>query len=364
MLHISGPSLFSARIVDVAMTAVHLVKANGGSISFDPNVRKEMLGAPGLPRLCAVLERCDTFLPSGEELMLLTEAGTPQGAIDEILSLGASTIVLKDGRNGATYYSIEGHTFSAGYQVDEVDPTGAGDCFDATFLTCRLQGRSVEESLGYANASGAQAVAHRGPMEGTAGLLELDTFRSALPKHQSRGSGRRGATRRRLDELVGQHSKDAVPRPGITSVCVAHPLVIEAAFAQASDDGTAVLIESTCNQVNQHGGYTGMSPAEFRDEVYRIADSVSFDRDGVILGGDHLGPNPWRHLSATQAMAEAEVLVAGYVAAGFEKIHIDTSMGCAGEPDHLPGPVTARAPAVWRRWPRWRPRTSAPAHVM
>ena len=93
-----------------------------------------------------------------------------------------------------------------------------------------------------------------------------------------------------------------------------------------------VLIEATCNQVNHQGGYTGLTPAAFRDQVYGIADRVGFPRRQVVLGGDHLGPNPWRHLPAKVALSEAEAMVAAYVSAGYQKIHLDTSMGCQGEP--------------------------------
>ena len=89
---------------------------------------------------------------------------------------------------------------------------------------------------------------------------------------------------------------------GITSVCSAHPLVIEAALLQAEADGTPALIEATCNQVNQEGGYTGMTPADFRDMVFAIADRVGLARDRIILGGDHLGPNPWKDLEAEEAV--------------------------------------------------------------
>ena len=65
-----------------------------------------------------------------------------------------------------------------------------------------------------------------------------------------------------LADLPRRHANGE--RLGITSVCSAHPLVIEAALRLGKDDGTAVLIEATCNQVNQEGGYTGMTPADFR----------------------------------------------------------------------------------------------------
>ena len=81
---------------------------------------------------------------------------------------------------------------------------------------------------------------------------------------------------------------------GIYSVCSAHRQVIEAAVLQAKADQSLLLVEATCNQVNQEGGYTGMTPNDFRDYVRAIAAEFSFSTDRLILGGDHLGPNPWR----------------------------------------------------------------------
>ena len=83
---------------------------------------------------------------------------------------------------------------------------------------------------------------------------------------------------------------------GITSICSAHPLVIEAALRLAHDLDRPALIEATCNQVNQDGGYTGMTPADFRRFVEEIAARVDFDPARIVLGGDHLGPNPWKDL--------------------------------------------------------------------
>lgn len=132
---------------------------------------------------------------------------------------------------------------------------------------------------------------------------------------------------------------------GITSVCSAHPTVIEAALRLGVETASPVLIEATCNQVNQDGGYTGMTPADFRTFVEAIADRTGFSRDDLILGGDHLGPNPWKHLAPVDAMAKARAMVEAYARAGFGKIHLDTSMGCAGEPAALPDVTTAERAA-------------------
>jgi len=148
---------------------------------------------------------------------------------------------------------------------------------------------------------------------------------------------------RRLPPLVSERLTDG--RAGVTSVCTAHPIAIEAALSFALRTGQRVLIEATCNQVNQEGGYTGMTPTDFRKFVEGIADRVGLNSSRVILGGDHLGPNPWKHLAADEAMQRARAMIEAYAQAGFAKLHLDTSMGCAGEPAALADEVTAERAA-------------------
>jgi D-tagatose-1,6-bisphosphate aldolase subunit GatZ/KbaZ len=138
-----------------------------------------------------------------------------------------------------------------------------------------------------------------------------------------------------LQTLMKKHRQgDAC---GITSVCSAHPLVVEATLQHALlHDTPMVLFEATCNQVNQEGGYTGMQPSGFVGFVHAIAERVGLPIDRIVLGGDHLGPNPWTHLAAAAAMEKAESMVNAYVAAGFRKIHLDCSMACADDPVPLP----------------------------
>ena len=133
-----------------------------------------------------------------------------------------------------------------------------------------------------------------------------------------------------LADTISRH-KSGVP-VGVYSVCSAHPTVLEAAIVHAAADGGYVLIEATSNQVDQFGGYTGLRPPEFRDLVFGIADRCGFDRDRVVLGGDHLGPNRWQRETASVAMDHADVLIAAYVEAGYTKIHLDCSMSCADDP--------------------------------
>ncbi|KVT04705.1 tagatose-bisphosphate aldolase [Burkholderia sp. MSMB1078WGS] len=136
---------------------------------------------------------------------------------------------------------------------------------------------------------------------------------------------------------------------GIYSICSAHRLVLEAACETARTDGSPLLIEATCNQVNHLGGYTGMTPADFRRDVDAIAARCGLAPSALVLGGDHLGPNPWRHRRAADAMREAGAMVAAYVEAGFEKIHLDASMACADDPPRLDDrTIAARAAELCR----------------
>jgi D-tagatose-1,6-bisphosphate aldolase subunit GatZ/KbaZ len=138
-----------------------------------------------------------------------------------------------------------------------------------------------------------------------------------------------------LLDLIARHKQGQAV--GITSICSAHPIVIEASLRHAlKKNDPLVLFEATCNQVNQDGGYTGMRPADFVNFVHGIARQVGFDAARIALGGDHLGPNPWTHLDAGAAMDKAEIMVGAYVAAGFRKIHLDCSMSCAGDATPLP----------------------------
>jgi D-tagatose-1,6-bisphosphate aldolase subunit GatZ/KbaZ len=194
-------------------------------------------------------------------------------------------------------------------------------------------------------------------------LLDMKTMHAILPRVTS-------TTELLLDLARSNRHGHGV---GLPSICSANRFVLEAAVHQAQRDDTVVLVESTCNQVNQFGGYTGLRPADFKALVADVAARQQYPPTGVILGGDHLGPFPWRAQPAAEAMAKARELVRAYVLAGYSKIHLDCSMrladdqGAAGEPlsDET---ATARtvelaavAEAAWGELPDGQP---APLYVI
>ena len=141
-----------------------------------------------------------------------------------------------------------------------------------------------------------------------------------------------------LDEVVKAQKRGE--SKGITSVCSAHPWVLKAAMQK--ERPRALLIESTCNQVNQFGGYTGMKPADFVHYVRKIAEENNFPFENIILGGDHLGPNVWQNEPAESAMQKSAVMMRDYVQAGFSKIHLDCSMNLGDDPQ---GPLDVEVSA-------------------
>ncbi len=136
-----------------------------------------------------------------------------------------------------------------------------------------------------------------------------------------------------LDEMVRAQKRGEAR--GVVSVCSAHPYVLRAAMRRAASGGS-LLVEATCNQVNQHGGYTGMTPAGFVRYVHALAREARLPIERLILGGDHLGPSVWQVQPAQAAMDEAKTLLRQCVEAGFVKLHLDASMRLADDDPSRP----------------------------
>jgi D-tagatose-1,6-bisphosphate aldolase subunit GatZ/KbaZ len=151
---------------------------------------------------------------------------------------------------------------------------------------------------------------------------------------------RKSSSGEKLKDFLEQNRRSG--SGGVYSVCSAHPQVIEAAIQQGTEDNAVLLLESTSSQVNQEGGYTGQSPQRFAGFIRSAAEQAGLAADQVLLGGDHLGPYPWRAEDSSAAMEKARLLVRACVLAGYQKIHLDASMPCA---DDAQNPLDARTVA-------------------
>ncbi|MBP1860099.1 sugar/nucleoside kinase (ribokinase family) [Rhizobium herbae] len=180
-VHIMGSAFAIPGVAEVLDYAIKTVKRRGGSVSFDPNIRKELLDAErGRTLLDEIIAVTDLLLPSGEELLAAAGETDEAAAVTKLLDAGVNEIVLKRGRDGSSFFGRDGKRADCpAFIVDEVDPTGAGDCFGATYLTCRRMGMEPERALLLANASGARNVTRQGPMEGVSSLANLEAFITA-----------------------------------------------------------------------------------------------------------------------------------------------------------------------------------------
>jgi sugar/nucleoside kinase (ribokinase family) len=182
-LHVMGTALAIPGVAEIIEHAVTVIKGRGGSISFDPNVRKELLGdTETRTRFARLVDIADLILPSGEELFVAAGIEDEGEAIRALFGRNAGEVALKRGADGSTVFTREGQRIDCpGFVVEEIDPTGAGDCFGGAYVACRRLGMSIEQALIYANAAGARNVTVRGPMEGAGTLAELDAFIAATP---------------------------------------------------------------------------------------------------------------------------------------------------------------------------------------
>ena len=182
VMHVSGSSLgnpqMAAKVLGVC-TALHRL---GVKISYDPNLRKELMADPAYFDIVAEMMAMATlFLPSEEDAEALFPGQTLPEFAAALFARGMSHVVLKKGALGAEGMNAAGEHFSLpAHQVDVMDPTGAGDCFCATFVTLTTIGQyTLAETMARANAAGALAVTKVGPMEGNSSLATVEAFLAA-----------------------------------------------------------------------------------------------------------------------------------------------------------------------------------------
>jgi len=180
--HVMGSSLFSPQIAAAVRRGVELARAAGARISFDPNVRKELLALPEVEAtIAAVLDVTDLLLPSDADLAHLCPGQKEDEALASLLAVGRSMVLLKKGAQGSVYRDRERRIATPAFSAEEVDPTGAGDCFGGTFVACLAQGIPLDRAVRLANAAGALAVGKKGPMEGNSTMTELEAFLESRP---------------------------------------------------------------------------------------------------------------------------------------------------------------------------------------
>jgi hypothetical protein len=166
-----------AGVVPVTLLALGDEDALGFTVTFDPNLRPELLDVETIRRICKpVLSVSQIVFPSRDEAAALTGKKDPIKAAHELQKMGPQTVVIKMGATGALAVTKKETIFEPAFQVKEVDPTGAGDVYDAAFLYGTLRKLPLEKTLEFAGAAGAIKVTRFGPMGGPSSLQEVEDF--------------------------------------------------------------------------------------------------------------------------------------------------------------------------------------------
>lgn len=175
--HIMGCSLSAKKeFGEEIVKTMELAKQKGAKISFDPNIRKELLkDEASLELVKKVLDHTSVFLPGVEELLMIMKAGNIEDAVEQAFKNPVLEILaLKKGSKGCTVYTRQGLYEMGVYPVDAIDATGAGDSFDGAFISGLLEGKNIQECLKMASAAGALNTAAFGPMEGRVSRQKIE----------------------------------------------------------------------------------------------------------------------------------------------------------------------------------------------
>lgn len=160
ILHVSGISLaISASARETAFAAMARAREAGTLVSFDSNLRLKLWtleeARAGIARAIGL---CDLFLPSVDDVTVLSGHADPDAIVDWSHGLGAKQVVLKLGPEGALVSDGQRRERVAGHHVPLVDATGAGDCFCGNLLARIAMGDPLWQAARYANAAAAIAV--------------------------------------------------------------------------------------------------------------------------------------------------------------------------------------------------------------
>lgn len=181
-LHLSGvAAALSPSAYDLLDHAASTMKAQGKTISFDPNLRPVLWKSEAemVKKLNRLAFQADWVLPGLKEAAILTGQSTPEGMADFYLAQGVKAVVIKTGADGAWFKTAAGEQGAvAAVRVDNVvDTVGAGDGFAVGVISALLEGRTLPQAVARGNKIGSLAIQVPGDSEGLPTRAQLaETF--------------------------------------------------------------------------------------------------------------------------------------------------------------------------------------------
>jgi 2-dehydro-3-deoxygluconokinase len=166
-LHVSAISqAISASATETVAQAIALARAAGAQVTYDPNLRLRLWPLERAREvILATIPQCDHFLPSLDDVRPLCGLEDPQEIVRWCHAQGAGTVVLKLGVQGCLVSQGEGIVAVPAHKVGAVDATGAGDCFDGSYLARLAAGDDALSAARWATAAAALATTGYGAVD-------------------------------------------------------------------------------------------------------------------------------------------------------------------------------------------------------
>jgi len=183
-MHIMGCSLLpNPEFAKEILKLMKAAKTRSAKISFDPNIRIELLRDPIVFKIInQIMENTNVFLPGVEELIMISGESTVEKAIEKCFENPVLEILaLKNGSKGCKIYTRYEMIERGVYAITPVDATGAGDSFDGAFISGLLEGKDLIDVVEMASAAGALNMEAFGPMEGN---ITPETIREMIENNK------------------------------------------------------------------------------------------------------------------------------------------------------------------------------------
>lgn len=171
-LHVCSIALANEPSRSSTLKAMQDIKAAGGFVSFDPNLREEVWANPEelKPVVRQAIELADVVKFSDDELLFLTDTDSLEAGLEAIKAFDNTLVLITQGAKGALVVFEGEQELIAGQAVKPIDTTGAGDAFVGGLLARLAQQNewankeAIHSAVNWANGCGALATTQKGAM--------------------------------------------------------------------------------------------------------------------------------------------------------------------------------------------------------
>lgn len=176
ILHLTGITpVISLKCHDVVEGLIEFAKDNNILLSFDPNIRRKLWGDKDYSELIRnMIFGCDIAFLGLDEAKALLGTDNVENIVDTLIGHGVKYIAIKNGSLGAWCASKDELIHIPPVECSPIDPIGAGDGFNAGFLSGILKGRDLVICGKMGSIAGAMATETHGDINGYPSQREME----------------------------------------------------------------------------------------------------------------------------------------------------------------------------------------------